>query len=125
LIAFLHLWLKFCKGIDKYWIVPVRKLFYFHHWLYVLDKGILTIVSMLCPMTMTHDHSHCRTHDQVQSSMSGFHPLSSQLGSTLTLYLTSVAVLKDWTLLGSKISNLGLLCGVVLGTFLVCFWKKD
>jgi len=20
-------------GIDKYWIVPVRKLFYFHHWL--------------------------------------------------------------------------------------------
>ena len=31
LIAFLHLWLKFCKGIDKYWIVPVRKLFYFHH----------------------------------------------------------------------------------------------
>ena len=32
LIAFLHLWLKFCKGIDKYWIVPVRKLFYFHHW---------------------------------------------------------------------------------------------
>jgi len=31
LIAFLHLWLKFCKGYDKYWIVPVRKLFYFHH----------------------------------------------------------------------------------------------
>ena len=31
LIAFLHLWLKFCKGIDKYWIVPIRKLFYFHH----------------------------------------------------------------------------------------------
>jgi len=26
-----HLWLKFCKGIDKHWIVPVRKLFYFHH----------------------------------------------------------------------------------------------
>jgi len=32
LIAYLHLWLKFWKGIDKYWIVPVRKLFYFHHW---------------------------------------------------------------------------------------------
>jgi len=32
LIAFLHLWLKFWEGIDKYWIVPVRKLFYFHHW---------------------------------------------------------------------------------------------
>ena len=32
LIAFLHLWLKFCKGIDKYWTVPLRKLFYFHHW---------------------------------------------------------------------------------------------
>ena len=31
LIAFLHLWLKFFKGIDKYWIVPVRKLFYFDH----------------------------------------------------------------------------------------------
>jgi len=33
LIAFLYLWLKFLEGIDKYWIVPVRKLFYFHHWL--------------------------------------------------------------------------------------------
>jgi len=33
LIAFLYLWLKFWEGIDKYWIVPVRKLFYFHHWL--------------------------------------------------------------------------------------------
>ena len=32
LIAFLRLWLKFCKSIDKYWIVPVRNLFYFHHW---------------------------------------------------------------------------------------------
>jgi len=32
LIAFLYLWLKFWEGIDKYWIVPVRKLFYFHHW---------------------------------------------------------------------------------------------
>jgi len=31
LIAFLHLWLKFWEGIDKYWIVPVRQLFYFHH----------------------------------------------------------------------------------------------
>jgi len=31
LIAYLHLWLKFSEGIDKYWIVPVRKLFYFHH----------------------------------------------------------------------------------------------
>jgi len=32
LIAYLHLLLKFWEGIDKYWIVPVRKLFYFHHW---------------------------------------------------------------------------------------------
>jgi len=31
LIAFLHLWLKFWDGIDKYCIVPVRKLFYVHH----------------------------------------------------------------------------------------------
>jgi len=31
LIAFLYLWLKFWEGIDKYWIVPVRNLFYFHH----------------------------------------------------------------------------------------------
>jgi len=31
-IPYLDLWLKFCEGIDKYWIVPVRKLFYFHHW---------------------------------------------------------------------------------------------
>jgi len=35
LIAFSHLWLKFCKGIDKCWIVPLRKLFYFHHWFYI------------------------------------------------------------------------------------------
>ena len=34
LIAFLQLWLKFRDGSDKYWIVPVRKLFYFHHWSY-------------------------------------------------------------------------------------------
>jgi len=33
LIAFLHLGLKFWEGIDKYWIVAVRKLFYFYHWL--------------------------------------------------------------------------------------------
>jgi len=32
LIAFLYLWLKFWEGVDKYWIVLVRKLFYFHHW---------------------------------------------------------------------------------------------
>jgi len=31
LTAFLYLWLKFWEGIDKYWIIPVRKLFYFHH----------------------------------------------------------------------------------------------
>jgi len=31
LIAFLHLWLKVWDGIDNYCIVPVRKLFYFHH----------------------------------------------------------------------------------------------
>jgi len=31
LIAFLYLWLKFWEGIDKYWLVPVRKLFHFHH----------------------------------------------------------------------------------------------
>ena len=35
LIAFLHLWLKFWDCIDKYCIVPVRKLFYFHHWVQV------------------------------------------------------------------------------------------
>jgi len=23
------------EGIDKYWIVPVRKLFYFHYWVFV------------------------------------------------------------------------------------------
>jgi len=31
LTVFLQLWLKFRAGIDQYWIVPVRKLFYFHH----------------------------------------------------------------------------------------------
>jgi len=39
LIAFLHLWLKFCKGVDKYWIVPVRKLFYFHHCIHMKSGG--------------------------------------------------------------------------------------
>jgi len=34
LIAFLHLWLIFCKSIDKYWIVPVRKLFFHHCFFY-------------------------------------------------------------------------------------------
>ena len=43
LIAFLHLWLKFRKGIDKYWIVPVRKLFYFHHWLRLNEFDKLTV----------------------------------------------------------------------------------
>ena len=38
LIAFLYLWLKFWEGVDKYWIVPVRKSFYFHHWLIVILK---------------------------------------------------------------------------------------
>jgi len=36
LIAFLYLWLKVWEGIDKYWIVPVRKLFYFYHWLRII-----------------------------------------------------------------------------------------
>jgi len=31
LIAFLYLWLKVWDGIDKYCIVPIRKLFYFRH----------------------------------------------------------------------------------------------
>jgi len=34
LIAFLYLSLKFWEGVDKYWIVPVRKLFYFHYWVW-------------------------------------------------------------------------------------------
>jgi len=42
LIAFLYLWLKFWEGIDIYWIVPVRKLFYFHHWLYVNSAKAVT-----------------------------------------------------------------------------------
>ena len=37
LIAYLHLWLEFWEGIDKYWIVPVRKLFCFHHCVYRLN----------------------------------------------------------------------------------------
>jgi len=27
----IRLWLKFRDGIDEYWVVPVRKLFCFHH----------------------------------------------------------------------------------------------
>ena len=40
LIAYLHIWLKFWEGIDKYWIVPVRKLFYFHHWSAVVEINL-------------------------------------------------------------------------------------
>ena len=32
-LLFLQSWLIFWDGSDKYWIVPVRKLFYFYHWL--------------------------------------------------------------------------------------------
>jgi len=42
LIAFLYLWLKVWEGIDKYRIVPVRKLFYFHHWLWLKLNNMLT-----------------------------------------------------------------------------------
>ena len=41
LIAFLYLWLKIWEGIDKYWIVPIRKLFYFHHCLDTTFSGEL------------------------------------------------------------------------------------
>jgi len=34
--CFLYLWLKVWEGIDKYWIVPVRKLFYCHHCLLLM-----------------------------------------------------------------------------------------
>ena len=44
LIAFLYLWLKFWEGVDKYWIVPVRKIFYFHHCSYV-KKGNVPFTS--------------------------------------------------------------------------------
>ena len=47
LIAFLYLWLKFWKGIDKYWIVPVRQLFYFHHWLLLISLNLFLFASCL------------------------------------------------------------------------------
>jgi len=49
LIAFLHLWLKFCKGIDKYWIVPIRKSFYFHHWGAGTFFGVRRIFAWILP----------------------------------------------------------------------------
>jgi len=45
LTAFLQLWLKFRAGIDKYRIVPVRKLFYFHHC--ALCKEILDNIKLI------------------------------------------------------------------------------
>jgi len=39
LIAFLYLWLKVLDGVDKYCIVPVRKLIYFHHCLQLCKNG--------------------------------------------------------------------------------------
>ena len=56
LIAFLHLWLKFCKGIDKYQIVPIRKLFYFHHWITVIHQ-----ISVLC----LHDTEKTIKHTEI------------------------------------------------------------
>ena len=48
LIAFLYLWLEFWEGIDKYWIVPVRKLFCFHHWLQLRIKLVTNPVGHVC-----------------------------------------------------------------------------
>ena len=45
LIAFLYLWLKFWEGIDKYWIVSVRKLFYFQHWLKCIAVCFITPIA--------------------------------------------------------------------------------
>jgi len=42
--CFSQLWLKFWSGIDKYWIVPVRKLFYFHHWWEVTVTAVRSVV---------------------------------------------------------------------------------
>jgi len=58
LIAFLHLWLKFCKVIDKYGIVPVRKLFYFHHWLKTdFTTAKLAATSTFAPPNTQHRDS--------------------------------------------------------------------
>jgi len=57
LIAFLHLWLKFCKGIDKHWIVQVRKLFYFHHctWMKtLLHCGFKYLFNLLVTLVVTY-----------------------------------------------------------------------
>ena len=32
------------RYIDKYWVVPVRKLFYFHHWNIVVYCYVTTLV---------------------------------------------------------------------------------
>jgi len=50
LIDLLHLSLNIWEGIDKYWIVPVRKLFYFHHCLQVvIDRRPATFLSATHP----------------------------------------------------------------------------
>jgi len=43
LIAYSLLWLKFWEGIDKYWIVPVRKLCYFHYCMYKVTEHPTTL----------------------------------------------------------------------------------
>jgi len=48
LIAFLQLWLKFWDGIDKYWVVTVRKLFYFHHWGYLCSRAKYCLLHLKC-----------------------------------------------------------------------------
>jgi len=54
LIAFLYLWLKFWEGVDKYWIVPVRKSFYFHH-----CPNLNWLLTSLCFKTLYLYFSYC------------------------------------------------------------------
>jgi len=49
LIAYLHLWLKFWEGIDKCWIVPVRKLFYFRHFTLYYSLVANTVFAIYIP----------------------------------------------------------------------------
>ena len=61
LIAYLHLWLKFWKGIDKYWIVPVRKLFYFHHCIHNGDSFFVLLLHAVRNESTTADSLDCVT----------------------------------------------------------------
>ena len=85
LTAFLHLWLKFWEGIDKYWIVPVRKLFYFHHCVKPIAVGYVKVTDPRCIICSLYTTLMSKTFPQ-ESSEAFFNLKQSALPRTKKLH---------------------------------------